>query len=311
VHNVGVTTNRSAEALAHLRTASEICGLQVDEVVLPADEHIVADGLRLHYLDWGRHGCPPLLFLHGGGLTAHTWDLVCLAMRADWHCVALDQRGHGDSAWSPSLDYGPEAHVRDISAWVERLRVEDPVLIGHSLGGLHAMTYAAEADRRLAGIVLIDVGPGVQAAGARRIADFGMNDPGPASLEDFVQRAMAFNPRRDPRLLRRSLLNSLRQLPDGTWTWKHDHRMLTPQYFESTKASVERLRVRVRSITCPVLVVRGAESDVYSDADAAAFADALPAGRWAKVASAGHNVQGDNPLGLVGVLTGFLHEIAR
>jgi pimeloyl-ACP methyl ester carboxylesterase len=308
---MAMTTSRSTEALAHLRTASEICGMQVDEIVLPEDEHIVADGLRLHYLDWGRHGCPPLLFLHGGRLTAHTWDLVCLAMRAERHCVALDQRGHGDSAWSPSLDYGPEAHLRDISAWIERLGVDEPVLIGHSLGGLHAMTYAGQADVRVAAVVLIDVGPGVRAAGARRIADFAANDRRPASLEEFVERASAFNPRRDPRLLRRSLLNSLRQLPDGKWTWKHDQRMLTPEYLASTKASVERLRERVGSISCPVLVVRGGESDVYSDADAAAFANALPDGRWVKVESAGHNVQGDNPLELVAVLTDFLHEIAH
>jgi pimeloyl-ACP methyl ester carboxylesterase len=160
-------------------------------------------------------------------------------------------------------------------------------------------------------MVLIDVGPGIQAAGARRIAEFSTNAAEPSSFEDFVQRAVEFNPRRDPRLLRRSLRYGLRQLPDGRWRWKYDNRTRTPEYFASTKASVERLAERVGSITCPVLVVRGAESDVYGDADAEAFARALPNGRWVKVESAGHNVQGDNPRGLVRVLRDFLRELAQ
>jgi pimeloyl-ACP methyl ester carboxylesterase len=324
VHNVRVTDSASAEtdsasaetetasteALSQLRVASEICGMQVDEIVLPADEHLVADGLRLHYLDWGLRGRPQLLFLHGGRLTAHTWDLVCLGLRMDFHCLALDQRGHGDSEWSPSLDYGPDAHARDIDRWIQHLDAVEPILIGHSLGGLNAMTYVTQASRRVAGLVMVDVGPGVRGPGAQRIVDFGANDPGPAPFEDFVKRAVAFNPRRDPRLLRRSLLHNLRRLPDGRWTWKYDNRRLAPEFFASTKARVEQLRERASSVTCPVLVVRGAESDVYGDAEAEAFARALPHGRWAKVESAGHNVQGDNPPGLIHVLTPFLQEIA-
>jgi pimeloyl-ACP methyl ester carboxylesterase len=72
--------SQAGEALAHLRLASEIAGLDVSDVVTPTDRHLVVDGLRLHCLDWGRHDRPPLLFLHGGRLTAHTWDLVCLAL---------------------------------------------------------------------------------------------------------------------------------------------------------------------------------------------------------------------------------------
>ena len=106
------------EVLSHLRAAIDVAGGDVDKVVLPADHDLVVDGLRLHYLDWGRNGRPPLLFLHGGGLTAHTWDLVCLALRANFHCLALDQRGHGDSEWSPVLDYGPDAHVRAMFSWI-------------------------------------------------------------------------------------------------------------------------------------------------------------------------------------------------
>lgn len=298
-----------AEALEHLRAAIEVAGVAVDDVVLPANEHLVVGGLRLHYLDWGSPERAPLLFLHGGRLTAHTWDLTCLALRTEYHCAALDQRGFGDSEWSPSLDYGPERNADDIAAWIAHLDVERPVLIGQSLGGLHAMTYAVRDVARVRALVLVDVGPGVRSAGVQRIAAFADDDQRPAPFEDFVERAVAFNPRRDRRLLRRSLRHSLRQVEGGRWTWKHDQRRITPENIGATRASVEGLRERVAAVTCPVLVVRGAESDVFGDEEAARFAESLPDGRWAKVPGAGHTVQGDNPAGLVAVLREFLGEI--
>ena len=199
-----------ADALAHLRLATDVAALEVDELVVPAEHDVVIDGLRLHYLDWGGRGRPPLLFLHGGCLTAHTWDLVCLALRADFRCVALDQRGHGDSEWSPILDYGPDAHMRDIGGMVEQLELDRPVVIGHSLGGLNTFSYAVRAADRLTGVVMVDVGPVVQSSAVQRIADFVTGEPAQGTLEDFVRRARAFNPRRDPRLLRYSLLHNLR-----------------------------------------------------------------------------------------------------
>lgn len=301
----------AASPLAHLRLAAEVAGMEVNEVVAPDEHHLVVDGLRLHYLDWGRRGRAPLMFLHGGCLTAHTWDLVCLALRADFHCVALDQRGHGDSEWSPTLDYGPEAHLRDIRGLIERLALKQPVLIGQSLGGLNAMTYAAHAADRLAGVVVIDVGPDIQWQGAMRVADFVMGNPEAGSVEGFAERAGAFNPRRDPRLLRYSLLHNLRPLPDGTYTWKYDRRAISPERFASVRRSLEQLRDRAHAVTCPVLVVRGADSDAFTDANAADFARALPDGRWVAVERAGHTVQGDNPRGLVQVLADFLAEIGH
>jgi pimeloyl-ACP methyl ester carboxylesterase len=297
-----------ADAVTHLRLASELAGLDVPEVCVPTDHHIVVNGLRLHYLDWGRHACPPLLFLHGGRLTAHTWDLVCLALCTDFHCVAVDQRGHGDSAWSPVLEYEPDAHARDIGGLIHALDLQRPVLVGQSLGGLNAMTYATRAANQLAGVVLLDVGPDVQSKGAKRITNF-VADPGPGTLEDFVERARLHNPRRDPRLLRYSLLHNLRRLPDQRWTWKYDPRRITPEHFASLMSSLQELRDHAHTITCPVLVMRGAESDVLTDAQAASFAAALPDARWVRVEASGHNIQSDNPRGVIQVLTDFLAEV--
>jgi pimeloyl-ACP methyl ester carboxylesterase len=300
-----------AEALAHLRLATGTAGLELDELVLAAEHDVVVGGLRLHYLDWGSAERPVLVFLHGGCLTAHTWDLVCLALRKEFHCLAVDLRGHGDSEWSPTVDYGPDAHSRDIRGLVDQLALDKPVLVGHSLGGLSAMTYAAEAQDQVGGIVMVDVGPEVQPRAVRRVAEFVTGDAEHASVEDFVNRACAFNPGRDPRLLRYSLRHNLRQLPDGAWTWKYDRRKLTPEYFAEVTRKLGQLRDAAACVTCPVLVVRGGKSDALSDAQAARFAAAFPNGRWAKVKEAGHTVQGDNPRGLAEALSDFLSEIGR
>ena len=94
-----------AEQLEHLELTAHHAGLKVAEIVLPESHHIVIHRMRFHYLDWGTPGHPPILFLHGGGLNAHTWDVICLMLRPDYHCFALDQRGHGDSEWEPTSNY--------------------------------------------------------------------------------------------------------------------------------------------------------------------------------------------------------------
>ena len=89
----------------HLKTTAVRAGFSFDEVVLPEEHRVAINGLGFRYLDWGTKGLRPILFLHGGALTAHTWDLCCLALRNDYHCMALDQRGHGDSDWAPDANY--------------------------------------------------------------------------------------------------------------------------------------------------------------------------------------------------------------
>ena len=295
----------AADQLAHLELAAEVAGLDLPEIVLPSDHQILLGGMRLHYLDWGGAGTP-VVFLHGGGLTAHTWDLVCLALRDGRRCLALDQRGHGDSEWSPELDYGMDAHARDLEAFIKELRLQRPVLVGQSMGGMNALAYAARHSGELAGVVVVEAGPDVRESGAQRILDFVLGPGELDSVDDFVQRALAFNPSRDERLLRRSLLHNLRRLPDGRWTWKYDRRWMSPEGFQRLKSTLTSLREELPSIGCPVLVVRGARSDVFLDEDAAELAAALPNAEWIRIENAGHTVQGDNPGGLVDALRAWL-----
>src|SRR5262249_41301850 len=231
-----------AEEARHLAAVAMAAGVGVTRVVLPRHEHVVLGGMRLHYLDWSSPGGDrrtPVVFLDGGGLNAHTWDIVCLALREEHHCYALDLRGHGDSEWSPALDYSLGAHLRDLEAFADHLGTARFFLVGQSLGGIIGIGYASRHPRRLAGLVAVDCGPfaGSQ-AGIARLAAFTLDSREFASLDEAVTRALAFNPRRDPRLLRYSLQHNMRRLPDGRWTWKRDQRHLSRQRLAALVAQI-------------------------------------------------------------------------
>jgi esterase len=294
----------------HLERSAATAGIRLPNLALPDEHHVLLGRMRLHYLDWGTKGRPPVLFLHGGGLNAHTWDLVCASLKPERHCVALDQRGHGESEWSPQMDYTTESQVGDLEAFVDTLGLERFVLVGMSLGGVNAMAWAGRHSRRLAGLVVVDVGPEVRTAGVRKIAAFTSEATPLASVEEFVERALAFNPRRDRELLRRSLLHNLRRMPDGKWMWKYDQRHRGKADPGAQERRRDLLWSAVDAIECPTLVVRGAESDVFHDEDAEQLAGRLRRGRWGWVAGAGHTVQGDNPAGLLVSLRAFLDEVA-
>jgi pimeloyl-ACP methyl ester carboxylesterase len=299
------------EFRAHLELSAATAGIRVPDLALPGQHHLLLGQMRFHYLDWGTAGRPPVVFLHGGGLNAHTWDLVCAALRDERHCLALDQRGHGDSEWSPEMDYTIESHVGDLDAFLQALGLQRVVLVGMSLGGVNALAWAGRHSRRLAGLVLVDIGPEVRTDGVRKIAAFTAEATPLDSVDQFVDRALSFNPRRNRELLRRSLLHNLRRMPDGRWMWKYDQRHRgrppDPQAYARRR---ELLWSAVDAVECPTLVVRGAQSDVFHDEDAERVAGRLRRGRWVKIEGAGHTVQGDNPAGLLVALREFLDETA-
>ena len=293
-----------AEERAHHRLGAQLAGLEIPEFVAPDHLHRVIDGLRLHCVDWGIRGRLPVLFLHGGGQTARTWDLPCLALRRDFHCLALDQRGHGDSEWSNSLDYSPESHTRDVVGLLDALKIERAAVVGMSMGCINGMRLATSHPDRVAAFVAVDAGPWVRTEGVRLIQEFVANADGAESLEVLIEKVIRFNPRRDRRLLAVSLRHNLRMLPDGRLTWKTDRRR--PIDLRRMTDWLEDLQARVGDIRCPTLILRGSESELFLDEHAARFADALPAARWTRIDGAGHTIQGDAPGALVREIQQFL-----
>jgi len=122
----------------------------------------------------------------------------------------------------------------DVEGFIEKLKLERPLLVGHSMGGFAAMGYAIRHAASMAGLVLVDIAPEISMQGSLKIRDFIRMDREMDSVEDFVERALKFNPMRNRELLRRSLLHNLRQLPSGRWAWKHDPNRM-PKDFENER----------------------------------------------------------------------------
>jgi esterase len=306
-HRLEAHMSLSAEEYhEHLATTAVRAGFDFADVVLPLDRDVTIGGLKFHYLDWGGDTKPPIVLLHGGALNAHTWDLCCLALRDDFHCLALDQRGHGDTDWSPEADYSIAAQRGDTLGFVDALGLGKFVLVGMSLGAINSLAFAIEHCERLDALVLIDAGPHMRRPGSRRIRDFVNDTADMSSLDAIIGRALKFNPRRDPVILRRSLMHNLRQQPDGSWAFKYDRRRFQAMDQETHREARSRLADHLDRVTCPTLVVRGGESDVFHEEDAARLAASLPDGRHVTVPHAGHTVQGDNPKDLVKELRRFL-----
>jgi pimeloyl-ACP methyl ester carboxylesterase len=259
------------------------------------------DDLELHYLDWPGRG-ETLVLLHGGSLTAHTWDLVALELGADFHCVALDLRGHGESDWSES--YSIPDSVRDVESLVAELGGGVHV-VGMSLGGNVAAHYAASPRTRALSLALVDVGPGVDFAATQGMREFMGRPIAELSLNELVDQAFAVSTSGGPRdkILYR-YMHMTHRLPGGALAWRADRRR--PHDFAHILAKLEELPELAKSMRLPVRIVRGGRSRVLTDPKVAAFAARFPNGSWALVPDAGHNVQEDAPVALARELRDFI-----
>lgn len=290
----------------HLETTAVRAGFSFDGVVLPESHEFHLGRMRFHYLDWGNKHLPTIVFLHGGALNAHTWDLVSLALRDEYHCVALDQRGHGDSAWADDGNYSIGASLADTKGFADHLGLDRFILVGMSLGAINSIAFAVAHPERLSHLVIIDAGPEMRRPGSSRIRDFVNSVQETVTVEAIIEKALEFNPRRDPVILRRSLMHALRQQPDGTWKWKYDMRRFQRMDQETHRTERAKLADGLARITCPALVVRGGESDVFHEDDKERLVARLPNARGITIPRAGHTVQGDNPKDLAAELRRFL-----
>ena len=267
----------------------------------PRDGTTTLNGLRFHFLDWGTAGLPPVLLLHGGAQTAHSWDEVAPDLARDHAVLALDQRGHGDTDRAPDGRYRRDDFVADIRTFLDDRSWPAATLIALSLGGLNSIAFAARHPERVHGLVVVDVAPTIVPAGGQAIrTQLAQRDF--ASFEEAVERAHAFNPRRSLENIRERLRHSLRQLPDGRWTYKFDPAIGSG----GLEADFEQLWESVRQIRCPTLLVRGSESPILAAETAARFARELAGSEVAEVPGAGHSVMGDNPAGFVAAVRPFL-----
>ncbi len=267
----------------------------------------VAPGRRVSALVWGTDPAD-VVFIHGGGQNAHTWDTVALAL--DRPMVAIDLPGHGHSDW-PGDDavLNPRAMADDVAVVIGALAPAARMVVGMSLGGATSMALARSRPDLVRKLALIDITPGVTREKSSDIAAFLAGPETFASFDEILERTIQFNPTRSESSLRRGVLHNAVQREDGTWTWRHQlGRPAGSSGMHVGSVDFGPLWDDLQAIGCPVLLVRGALSPVVDDADEAEFRRRRPSDRVITVEGAGHSIQGDQPLELAALLNTYLAE---
>ncbi len=267
----------------------------------------VAPGRSVSALVWGT-ASPEVVFLHGGGQNAHTWDTVALAL--DRPLVAVDLPGHGHSDWpGDSAVLSPSAMAEDVAAAMARLAPEARMVVGMSLGGATSIALAGAHPDAVAKLALVDITPGVTHEKSSDIAAFLAGPESFASFDEILERTVQFNPTRTVSSLRRGVLHNAVQREDGTWTWRHQlGRPAGSSGLHVGSVDFNPLWDVLQRIEVPVLLLRGSLSPVVDDADEAEFHRRRPGDRVVMVEDAGHSIQGDQPLELARILADYLSD---
>ena len=204
-----------------------------------------------------------VVFLHGGGQNAHTWDTVILGLGRP--ALAIDLPGHGRSAWREDGDYGPKLNAIAIEPVVHELAPDADLVVGMSLGGLTAMRLAVNAPELVRKLVMVDVTPSAPERHEQMTkAQMGtvalvQGDRTFGSFADMLDVTVAAAPHRDRNSLRRGVFHNSKQLDDGSWTWRYDS-------FRKGEG-FEGLWDDVPNLTTPTTLVRGAKSFFVNDED--------------------------------------------
>lgn len=274
-----------------------------------ADREVLVGSLKLHYQEWGDPANPPMILLHGFGVSGHMFDEFGQGLEGRYHMLCIDQRGHGDSDWSPDGDYSRDAFVADLEGFRSALQIEKFVLVGHSMGGLNAVTYAGRFPERVDRLILVDVGPEAVREGVDNIARF-TRGPDNLEFEQYVEMAHQFNPRRSVENIRERMGHRLRPAADGKWTWKFDKRFRdsSSDIVVGSELGSEDTWALFTAVSTPTLLIRGSESDVLSQNVAEDVAEKMPTARLVVIPEAGHSVPGDAPEAFTEAALEFLSE---
>ncbi len=271
---------------------------------LPNVERVEADtvGGKVSALRWG--DTPPrIVFLHGGGQNAHTWDTVVVGLGEP--ALAVDLPGHGHSGRREDGDYSPQNNATAVAPALRELAPTAELVVGMSLGGLTAIRLGAEAPKLVNELVLIDVTP----SALQRHSEMTKEQQGTVALmqgerefpsfQAMLDLTLAAAPHREPKALRRGVFHNSRRLDNGNWAWRYDAIRVFPDF--------ARLWDDVDVLSAPITLVRGGASGFVSDEDAAELQRRARRFRQAHVVeNAGHSVQSDQPRALIGLLRGVL-----
>ena len=275
-----------------------------EQIVGPASSFYVSQRLRLHFVDWGKEGKPPLLLVHGGRDHARSWDWLARALRDDYHVIAPDLRGHGDSAWSVGGQYTLPEYVLDIAQLIEVLDLAPVRIVAHSMGGAVSLFYAGVFPKRVEKLVVIEgmAVPEVVRARMNRpiwemteswiqgVREVSARQPRRyATIDDAAARMQTENPHLSSEQARHLTIHGVARNEDGTFSWKFDNsnRPIFPQ--RMAPGTQEELWQRIE---CPTLLMHGSES-WHGDPSKDGRAEHIANSRVVGVEDAGHWVHHD------------------
>jgi len=271
----------------------------------PTSHIYFSQRLRLHYVDWGNQDAPTLLLVHGGRDHCRNWDWVAEQLRGDYHVIAPDLRGHGDSQWMIGGSYNQIDYVYDIAQLLRQIGRTPVTIIGHSLGGSISLMYTGlypENVRKLVAIEGMGPSPAMirerQAQPVERRLHQWVDDLRKlsgrvprryATLEEAYERMQTENPHLSEAQARHLTIHGSNQNEDGTYSWKFDNYV---RVFAPTGLEITQQQYLYSRITCPTLLIRGTESwasDPAKDGRAGHFRNA----QVVNIEKAGHWVHHD------------------
>jgi pimeloyl-ACP methyl ester carboxylesterase len=288
----------------------------------PTSHSFFSQRLRLHYVDWGNADKPPLLLLHGGRDHCRNWDWTAEALRDQWHIIAPDLRGHGDSQWSPDGSYTMAGYLYDLAQLIHQQRLAPVTIIAHSLGGNIALRYSGIYPESVARLVAIEgLGPTRMLAElAGKTIDKRMDEwiheqralagrlpRRYGSIEDAFRRMQEENPHLSAEQARHLTAQGVNQNEDGTYSWKFDNYVRAWPPYDMSRRDIASLWSR---ITCPTLLLYGKESKSGNPADdgrAEPFRDARVVG----IDGAGHWLHHDRLDEFLRIVREFLGDAGK
>jgi pimeloyl-ACP methyl ester carboxylesterase len=287
----------------------------------PTSHTFFSQRLRLHYVDWGNATKPPLLMLHGGRDHCRNWDWTAAALREDWHVIAPDLRGHGDSQWSTDANYTMAGYVYDLAQLVHQQTLAPVTIIAHSLGGNITLRYAGLYPETVARLVIVEgLGPPparLAEYAARtivtRLDDWIREQRGLAgrlprryaSIEDAFRRMQEENPHLSAEQARHLTVHGVNQNEDGTYSWKFDNYVRAFPPYDMSRRDIQLLWSR---IACPTLLLHGRESRGAGDPAADGRAALFPNARVIGIERAGHWLHHDRLDEFLRIVRAFLAE---
>ena len=287
------------------------------EKASPTSHSYFSQRLRLHYLDWGNQDAPPLLLVHGNRDHCHNWDWVAQELRDDYHIIAPDFRGHGDSEWVNGSSYSHSEYIYDLAQLIHQQNLAPLHIIAHSLGGGVALRYAGIYPENIKKMIIVE--------GSGGPPSMYNTQPAHERMREWIESTRKMSgrlpkryPTQDDAFSRMHEANShLRadqakhltvhgsnQNEDGSYSWKFDNYTHVMSPFD---LGMEQSRELWGRIEAPVLLISGSES-WFGQGKREDVTQLFQDARHEMVQNAGHWVQHDQLDEFLRLTTEFFAE---